>query len=945
MKLFAIGIVILAMAFPVFGLASDIGGEISFQGDTVHLEFVGRSQWNYDAKKINKAERPVFQMIVEPLSDQFVRRLESFKNDYITAISVNTKYTDGKHLVEFVLSNDSIDAFDYLTDQPSRLIVDFYPDPEKPVKQAKVKSSDKETAVGEPTRKPAMADVLQIGQQGPLVATNLNSAPLSPLKNTAEVSAPRAGIFDGGDPDYERFSVKDYEIKEDAIIASQDKYYIPFPMLLAESEVWQQVNIAPTIYQVRPKDTEENKMARLLLTLFEKKRPLVFLKTAKWFHEKYPTSEYKELIEFMTADVHYQLWEEKKSAPDFDQAMLQYKKLVEKYPTNPLSERVSLRMGTIALAKKDAISALKYFNQHIGNPNFNDSSLSKDLAKIGTALAYQLLNRHDEAYAIYDALEGASKFKDIKVEAAFRKGDVYTRKGDAIKNLPTEHKLAWEKAVKEYESAKKKYPDFTEKYPNAAYNQAEAFFWQKKYPEALEGYRNFVKKFPVHSHAPFAMTRIGEVMDILGADPTRVMGAYMETNFRYGESPEAAIARMRLLSGRMKGMKPKEVEAAMKELPELSKRLDLPEMQQFTAVMINDGLSSRGEYEKAAEGLIKYYQANPVTADRKMLTKRIVNNINSKIVELVDKGDFISALKTHSSYWDKWLRNSQRLDTKFYIGKAFEDAGVDVQAENFYKEVLNRSYSLKGSKAEKELAIVERIPSEDRLSLRLSSVYQKQGKLKQAYDMLRNIKSPEKMSEGEQIERVSLAVKLLESRGENESAIRYLTELLKTWKGQPAMVAGPYLKLAELEQKVGRVNDALASLDKIDVMMKDSSNVPADIHLASLQKKADIYLGMGKRDQAVPVLENILANYEEKKPLGSVRYKLGEIYFNRGDLAKAANTWQEFKGEKTEFWQNLAQEKLKDAEWVDGYKKYMKRIPAMSTERSTEKSTEKSTEE
>lgn len=929
MKFFGIIFVIINLLSPCFGLADEVNGSLTFQGDTVHLEFSGKSNWVYDVKKINKNGRYAVQLLMEPFSETLVKQIEGFKSEFVTNVSVNKKATDGRYLIEFSLSASNIEAFDYLTDQPSRLILDFYPDTSAPAIASKVEKS--------PVRKPATTDLLLIANNSNLENDSKNETQKESEKSKPEKSLPKveakainAGLFDGGDPDYERFTVKDYEVKEDSIIASQDRYFIPFPMLMAESETWEKVKMAPTVYDIKTKDTPENKMARLLLTLFEKKRPLVFLKTAKWFHEKYPESEYKEMVEFMTADVHFSLWEEMKSTSDFDQAMLKYKNLVKKYPTNPLSERISVRLGYIELEKKDAISALRYFNDHIGNPAFKEISLSKDLAQLGTGLAFHTLNRYDDAYKAFDNIEKNSKYKELQVEAAFRKGDIFTRKGDSLKNMPEEHVLAWSNSIKEYEAAQKKFPSESVNFPNSFYNTAEAFFWQKKYTQSLDSYREFVKKFPSHKHAPFAMTRIAELMDILGADPARVIGAYLETHFRYGESPEASIGRIRLLSIRMKGMKPKESEAAIKEIGELAKKLDLPELPQFSTVVVADGLESRGEYERAANYLIKYYQANPVKADRKLLTKRIVSNINSRIVDLVTSGDFISALKAHSAYWDKWLRNSSRLDTKFYIGKAFEDAGVDLQAENYYKEVLNRSYSLKGSSIEKELMIIEKVPSEDRLSLRLASVYEKQNKMKQAYDMLKNIRHPEKMSDDEQVERVSLAVKLLESRSENESAIRYLTELLKSWKGKPGIVASPYLKLAELELKLGRTDDALESLNKIDVMMKDSAIVPEAVHLASLQMKAEILNSQNKKDQLVNVYEKILEQYESKKGLGSIRYKLGEVYFSQGNLSKASNAWKDFKGEKSQFWQNLAQEKLKDAEWADGYKKYIKRIPAMS---------------
>jgi hypothetical protein len=47
-------------------------------------------------------------------------------------------------------------------------------------------------------------------------------------------------------------------------------------------------------------------------------------------------------------------------------------------------------------------------------------------------------------------------------------------------------------------------------------------------------------------------------------------------------------------------------------------------------------------------------------------------------------------------------------------------------------------------------------------------------------------------------------------------------------------------------------------------------------------------------------------------------------------MQKAADTWNDFKGDKSGFWKKLAQEKLRSSEWNDEYKKYIKRIPAMA---------------
>ncbi len=244
-----------------------------------------------------------------------------------------------KNIVLFTLSGENIDTFDYLTDQPSRLIMDFYVNPNGKPKNdsvaktlpAKVETNKPEEAAKLPkvaakiktgkSRKPATADILTIANQGVGVAQN--------------DGAKSGGIVDGGDPDYERFSIKDYEIKEDAMIRAKDNYYIPFPMLETPVSYWEKLKVTPTIYQISSQNTDENKQARLLLTLFEKQRYAIYLKTQAWFKEKYPESQYHEAIDFMTADVHLALWQAEGRSANYDEAVQEYKEAIEKYPKSP----------------------------------------------------------------------------------------------------------------------------------------------------------------------------------------------------------------------------------------------------------------------------------------------------------------------------------------------------------------------------------------------------------------------------------------------------------------------------------------------------------------------------------------------------------------------------------------------------------------------------------
>ncbi|HEY8269500.1 MAG TPA: tetratricopeptide repeat protein [Pseudobdellovibrionaceae bacterium] len=906
--------------------AARVSSSISDQGDTVHLELSGQQNWDYDLRRVKKSDKSYLQLTVDAIDEASIRKLLAFKSEMVKAVALEKEGPDGKFILNFLVADEDVESFDYLTDQPSRLIVDFYVNAQNkvksvtataaddavettvlPAKTAKVSKTAEKTKT-EKTRKPATTDILQIKSDG---------------TNSSNLAESRSGLFDGGDPNFERFMIKDYEIKDDALLRSKESYFIPYPMIHPENHYWEKMKIASPIYEIVSKSTEENKQARLLLTLFENKRYAVYIKSEEWFQKKYPESEYNDLIDFMTADVYKNLWRQKQDPKYYEIAQIKYKQALQRHPQSPLVERTSLMLGNMAAEKEDPLDAIRLYNTHIeknyaGKPD----AISNELARIGIGISFLKLNRYQEASDIFSKLQKESPLKEIRAEAAYREGDVYVQ----AKN--------YQKAVDTYKEAIKKFPEHQSEYPNAFYNQAEALFGMGNYYQALGVYLEFMKKFPSHEHAALAMTRMGELLDILGADKSRVVGAYLETFFRYGENNNAIIARLRLTSARMKSMKPKEVEVATKEILSLMKKLDIPNIEQFGTVMIAEGYTSRGEHEKAIDLLTDYYQQNPTVVDRNLLTSRIVGNISDEIHAQVNAGNFIKALKTHSKYAENWLKNNDRIDTKFYLAQAFEMAGVPPEAEKHYRDVLNKVYAIKGTIRDKELTATKRKPDEDELNLRLAVTTFQQKKFNQSYDYLKNIKNPEGLSETQQIERVRVAVDLLEKRGDLDSAVRYLTELLKTWKGQARLVAEPYFRLAQLEVKQGKPEAAIESLKKIDLLMTDSKSVSEAVHEKGLELLGQLYLDKGEGSKAISAFDSLLNQYEEKRPLASIRYKMGQIYFKKGDVQKAADVWSKLKSQKSQFWYNLAQEQLKNSEWRGEYKKYIQRIPAMSQQQT-----------
>jgi len=82
--------------------------------------------------------------------------------------------------------------------------------------------------------------------------------------------------------------------------------------------------------------------------------------------------------------------------------------------------------------------------------------------------------------------------------------------------------------------------------------------------------------------------------------------------------------------------------------------------------------------------------------------------------------------------------------------------------------------------------------------------------------------------------------------------------------------------------------------------------------------------------EALESATQMLEYYEDARPIASIRYRLGQVYFNQGKIKKAEESWTGFKGAQSEFWRKLAQEQVQNLNWRDDYKKYINRIPAMS---------------
>lgn len=904
--------ILLTLLFVFVGLSARASTNVTMDLRIVegnfHLEFLGSNEWDYDLERKEIEGKTLIELRVPSLAPQVQEQIKKIpKNDVVDSIFIEKVPGGSKDIVTINLHAKDAESFDYLTEKPSRLIVDIYLSRKKNTKQNLAKDSSKsvnQTSVlptKKDERKPAMDELTKV-------------EPIEEVR-PVQTSVSMAGIFDGGDPNFERFAIRDHEIKEEAIVRSQENLYIPFPMLITEGQHFELIKSQPPVYEIEPKSDSENKMARLVLTLFEKGRLAVSLKTLTWFFNKYPHSEYDEIMRFVAGDIYYKLWEQDSSRISFESAMQAYREALIKYPKSLLALRTQFLIGYSAYVNKDYFGSLRTFQGVVAHEKPSDL---RDKAELAVARSLMHLNQLDDSVKTYENIEKNGFKEENRVEAAFLKGDVYyTNK-------------KYQKASEAYREGTLKYPQFMGKYPNAFYNLAESLFWQKLYKASLEAYREYLTRFPGNPHAPYAMTRAGETLEILGAEHRRVMGAFLETYFRYGSTEGSSIARMRLLSNRMGKMKSKEAEKAIEEIKNISEDVPLPQIDLFAKIMIAEGLSQRSEFERSIQTLLNWYQTNSATRDAILIRKRIVRHVNEKMEEDVLSGNFLGALKLHNQYGELWLKGSGRIDTVFNLGRAFELAGSYKQADFLFREASNMLASALNSVQGREHSVFEHLPTLDQIYLRLSRVKMELGENSKSYDYLKEIKEPQKLEEEQQIERIKVAIFLLKQKGDSETAKIYLRDLVENWKGQPLQVVEPRLSLASLELSSkdfkGAQKNLITNLDDL----QDAKQIPSEPHLSTQKLLSDVYLASGDSKNNQKLLEAMLEQYQDRESLAPYRYRLGKLYYDEGNVQKATEVWKVLEQKKQSYWWSLASNSLKENEFKNTYQRYIQRIPAMA---------------
>ena len=870
-----------------------IHAKIEVSGGDLHIEFSGRDQWKY---LVDQSAGKI-RVQVPQVEDSFIPQVKTLELPWLKGVTV-TEGVDKTCEVVFELKDLGVKYFDYLTDDPSRLIVDIYRDQHKRTDQEKKRASAK----GEGTQ-----------GDGTRVLPKKRSAPRSP--EPAGYAEDLGLSSDAGDPGLKRFSIADYEVQAKAEIAARRNIYLKFPPSEIEWSYYKKLRGLPPVYEIAPEETDENKQARLLLTLFQKKRFGTFQHTLKLFRDQFPDSQYNQILSYIDTEIDEVEWRKEQDADQFEKVATKYNLLIDRYPQSPLTARTMMFMGYLYLEKGQHLKAMSMFQRFI---TAFPGSTEANRARLEIARAFIGMKKMDEARENLQSIYKQHPNTKEGVEAHFLMGDTYF-----LENRYAE-------AVAAYEESEKTFPQYISQFPNL-YNKAESLFWSKKYRLALDSFRQFLQAFPQSGHGGYAMTRIGECLEILGAPAKKRDGAFLESIYRYRTSPGGNVARVRMAAHRMPEMKEKEIEKAREEIEEFRTKSHLTGLDSFTRLLIADGYFNRKEYDRSLPLLIEYYQKNPTSDQLPLFQQRIINHIVEKIRAVVEKEDSIQALQLYGQYSGNWLKGVDRIDLKYLLGRSFEIAGVPAEAEKFYRQVQEAMVRISGSKEGEERAVFEKLPVLNEVHVRLAKTLIDQKKDMESETEIRKAIGASDLTEIARVESVEVQSRVAEARGNMRKAIALISELIESWKGNSASVARAHLRQAELYSKLQDFTQAEKSLNKIQSLEGEVSD---DLRLSAMEVKGGIQLKKGDWQAAARTWTELLEKSTDTGARPEVRYQLGKIYFEHGRMNEAKNTWSPLNRPETEFWFKLAQEKIQDSDWKAGYRKYIDRIPALNRKKA-----------
>jgi len=902
LSLFAFVLIVANLLFFCNAFA-DYKVEINHMNEVTHIEIPEISQADYQVDKKGGA----VEIQISGLDPKSGDILSRYADQFIKKVTVTRNASLSRDVIRIELNDPSLEMFDYLTDAPSSLSIDFYVNDgpsvvdadDEEAANAKAAPARKKDKVN-PKRSIASSEFIKQVQD-----INVNSeldeihkeaqGPAGSGKKKKDDKDIRISTFEKNAP---LFDTEKVNFKMNAIIENRGKIFIKYPILFNEDKYLAQLLSQKVEYDVEPPTDAESKDFWKIKRLFAKGDSRNFLKAKNIFVKKYPSSRFTEMASYMEAESLFNLYKAEGSERIFDETLKMYDALLSKYPKSNLAERTLLTVAYLRMQKGRYIEAVRSLKSY--SVRFATSPLVPNIDLI-MAQALLRLQEFEESLRIYQRLLQSDSV-DVREKAAFDLGDVFFEKKD------------YAKAIKFYTQALTNYPGEASKYPNVSFNLGEAQFLSEKYKDGLASYKKFIDLFPQHEYAAYAWTRMGEILEAADVDSKAWRGYYNESYFRFQHTNGGRVAKINLLSHQAQEMDGVKFDMVIEEMRGFFGQLDIPHASDFLTVKIADTYFDKGFYKKATDELISYFQKETIPNYEDKFLRRIGRGISFQVRDALAKNDPQKAFSIFDSYDALWLRKSQRHDFAYLKGLGFEQTELYKKAGEQYAAFLKNFKSVPN---QDETITFEQLPALEEIHLRYANCLVQLEQFQDAEAELAQA-TQEKLTPGGQDEWHILSSKIADSKGDYAGAIAQMEKVLN-----PTVSSVHWL--AELYGKNNQGEKGIAAIDKF----LEDRNIANGDRFKLLKQKLGVLESAKNKTKYYDFLKRFYAEFKNQKfDFDREKYQLGAYYAEQSKLKEADDVWAGI-GEKS-YWKKLAKESRDEKKWDEQYKKYINRIPAMA---------------
>ncbi|MCS6838209.1 MAG: tetratricopeptide repeat protein [Bdellovibrionaceae bacterium] len=913
------------LLYPVVGSASDLREPSFFDaGNGIYRLSIPVSQefdYHLERKDFN------VMLYVSSLSDDAVNVLTKKLKGPVILEKFVPKFKSESDLIILKLS-EGYSFFDYIVASPRRFVLDFFQEKknkgvtgnitslESDMKRHEVSSTEKSSK-----RSPAHSDILAIGDFSNLFGVN------QPIGSIFPAGAESNDVRDLITTEFLSFGVSGSEKNDDPELIYLLNDYVDFPFIRDDGQAeFQRLLATMPVYEVNldhqlsGASKEENRYAKFLSILFNKKRYFSFINTAQWFLSKFGKSRYSDIILAMLGDAHFFIYlkDHSKYQKHLMFAKSRYQEIIDKYPDFPLIPRLHFFMGYAYLSEKDYLNSLKWFQRVITKYPSMKEHIQK--AKFGMIESLMQLGKYDEINRLLTGLKEKSCSGDSDC-------------------LYRTHLFEVDLALvaKEYEKAVELFADIESRFKGHLnqrfyFNFGEALFRSKKFDRSLNYFAQFTKLYSGEPHAGYAFTRIGEINNILFKDQKRSLAAYREALFRsgYAEDHPSVFAKVRLLEMQIPHLAPRAQLNAIEEILKATSASKIPFASDFGRFIISKKLADLKDFDRAIQLLIPIYRNDHRHPLRHVYFKKIQQLQAQKLISLVDDRP-VRFLKNYDDLKKEWFSESHRFDLNYGLGRAYFKLGDFKSATERFNRCIHIIEQVDLSKPEGRLkAHIEQFKDVSYMTVEaLLSAYQASDWKTMKHLLAKGEQHLSRMKPNQKKSYFLLKTHFFLKNGRPDLALRFVND----FNNEEELVSDLRHELLELEA------DAYQQLGLQDRLLALSSTWSK---LCLSSPNSSCYLAFKKIFNVMLPNQTLLANeklivdyltlYSAAYDTDEQRYYFIKSLLNGSRLDQAKDLLEGFKGHD-QSWKLLAQETINQVQFNSEISNILERIPRTRQQR------------